>query len=303
MEEKLIDHNLPKVRVVILNYNQSKYTIDTVNYVIIQDYKNIEIVVVDNCSNEVEIKLLNNYLPESVFFIKNNENTGYAIGNNIGCKLLTKTTPKYYLILNNDVIIKDYSLISKLVLSINENSNVVAISPIINTISTRIPIEKQIQVRKILPAHKQFIVNSPFLNKIFYEIFDEYIYKKNMPFLQKSLIVDSINGAAFLIDGDFFRENNFFDEGTFLFLEEIILGKQIKDKGFTCLLNGYTIIDHLQGISTKSNPKSYNIKAEKYKLKSELFYFKKYFNINFIILKLIKIIRLLEIYTLKLIKG
>lgn len=304
MEEIGLKTKSPSVRVIILNYNQSQYTIDTVNYISKQDYENFHIVIVDNCSNEEEIVLLEKLLPKSVTLLRSDSNIGYARGNNIGCRFLSNSTVDYYLILNNDVIINEKELISKLIQSfINfKKEKVIAISPLINTISTNIPLENQIQVRKILPIYKQIIVNSPFLNKLFYGIFNDYIYKSDMPYIGKEIVVDSINGAAFIIDGHFFRNLNFLDEGTFLFFEEIILGKQIQIKGFTCLLNGNVVVEHLQGVSTKSNAKFFNLFMEKEKLKSELFYFKKYFSMNSFALSLIKLTRLIEIYILKFIK-
>jgi len=305
MEIIIKENSLPLVRVIILNYNQSHYTIASANFIRNQNYNNIQIIVVDNNSCKEELIKLQNDLPESVQLIISEHNLGYAKGNNLGCKLATKIIPDYYFIINNDIFIKDNHLISKLVGSLmsRKKDNIVAVSPLVNTISSGIPIEKQIQVRKLLPTYKQIIVNSPFLNKLFFSIFNDYVYKTKMPYIEKEVVVDTINGAAFMIDGTFFRKNNFFDEGTFLFNEEIILGKQIQQLGCTCLLNGKTSIDHLQGISTKSNKRSYNTKMEKEKLKSEIYYLSKYLAVNNIYLFIIKTFRLLEIFILKFIKS
>jgi GT2 family glycosyltransferase len=305
MEKLIIKNTLLSVRVVILNYNQAKYTIEAVNFIRNQDYKNIELVVVDNNSLKEDFLILQNLLPKSTRIVRSEQNLGYARGNNLGCKLSTKIIPDYYFIINNDVVINDDQLISKLVESLqrNEKNKIVAVSPLVNTVSTGKPLENQIQVRKLLPFYKQTIVNSPFLNKIFFWITNEYIYKDKMPYIGKETIVDSINGAVFLIYGPLFSEIGFFDEGTFLFFEEIILGKKIQQMGYYCLLNGYTMIDHLQGLSTKSDQKSFNLKMEREKIISENYYFQKYFNINKFMLGLIFLSRIFEIYAIWIIKN
>lgn len=297
MEEK-------RVRVVVLNYNQAEYTISTVGYLLNQNYKNFEIIVVDNASEQSEVLLLENRLPNNVQLIKSNVNLGYAKGNNLGCRFHLNTAIDYYLILNNDVIIEDNDFITKQVKSIelNLNNNVVAASPIVDTISTKIEIENQIQVRRVLSFIQQLIVNSPFLNKFFILIFNKYIYKNEMPFLNKYTFCDSINGAAFIIKANVFKSNDFFDEGTFLFYEELTLGNQLVNSGYSCVLDGFTQIKHLQGVSTNSNRGSYNLRMEFEKLKSELYLFKKYYNVPIAVLNVVKFFRTIEIYLLSLIK-
>ncbi len=293
-----------RVRIVVLNYNQAEYTLSTVNYLLKQNYKNIEIFVVDNASKEIEYQILKNKLPKGIELIKSNTNHGYSKGNNLGCRFPSKLHIDYYLILNNDVIIEDNDFIFKLIKSIEDNLylNVVAASPIVDTVSSKISIENQIQVRRIVPFIEQLIVNSPFLNKIFYRVFNRYIYKYEMPYLNKYTICESINGAAFLIKGDVFRDNNYLDEGTFLFLEELILGKQLKNNGFKCVLDGFSSIKHLQGVSTKSNKNQYNIKMEFEKINSEIYYFKNYFNVPIWVLFIIRQLRITEMYILSILK-
>ena len=109
------------VRIVVLNYNQPEYTISTVNDLLIQDIKNKEIIVVDNCSSEANYSLLKNGLPENVILIKSDANLGYAKGNNLGCNYDSGSKIDYYFIINNDVIIEDKNLINSLIASIENN--------------------------------------------------------------------------------------------------------------------------------------------------------------------------------------
>ena len=270
------------IRIVILNFNSSQYTLDTVKSLETQSFQNFEIVVVDNASKEEEIQLLKECLPKSILCIYAVENLGYSSGNNLGMRIKTNSKPDYFFILNNDVIIEDDTLLEQLLASFNWSCDkkVIAISPLIDTISTKSPLEEQIQVRRVLPTMQLFFVCCTIFKLFTKKAFAIYIYKQEMPFINNYLLCDSINGAAFMIEADFIKKNNYLDEGTFLFFEEIILGRQILDAGGTCLLNGKVSLKHLQGVSTKSTSQKLNVTMEKYKRESELYYFEKYCGLN-----------------------
>ena len=290
------------VRIIVLNYNQPKYTISTVNALLLQSVENKEIIVVDNFSTIINFDELKKGLPKEVILLRTNANLGYSKGNNIGCQYITKHIIDYYFIVNNDVIIEDNNLIASLIVSIknNQSNNVVAASPMVDTLSTELPLIEQIQIRKILHFYEQIIVISPILNKVFFPVLRKYTYKDKMPYLNKYTFSDTINGAAFLIKGDVFENNEFLDAGTFLFHEELILGMQLKNKGYTCVLDGFTSLKHLQGLSTNSYKKAYNIIMEKEKVVSEIYYFQKYFKIKKIYTTIIKGFRYVEVYLLYL---
>lgn len=295
---------MDKVRIIVLNFNQPEYTIATVEQLVKQSAIEKEIIVIDNCSTQQNYEILKKGLDKNVVLKRSEINLGYSKGNNLGCRMKTGFNPDYYFIVNNDVEIEDENLIQKLIVSIENNgkNKVVAASPLIDTISTKKSIEKQNQVRKINSFSKQVIVNSPFLNKIFYKVMNDYLYKGQMPFINKYLICDSINGCAFLIKAQVFEINNYFDEGTFLFFEEIILGRQFKSMGYQCVLDGFSCLKHLQGLSTKSHKNKYNIRMEREKVKSEIYYFRKYYKKPNIFLYLLTFIRHLEIYLVGIIR-
>lgn len=271
------------VRIVILNYNESEYTISLIDQLRKQTFKNWEIVVVDNFSRKEESQIIKDKLPEDVIVIHSNKNLGYAGGNNLGLKYSGKNEIDFFLVLNNDLIIEKIDFIEKMLKSMLKfkNQNVVASSPLIDTISSGIKLSDQIQTRKILSKWSTFLINIPIFK--FYtdrKLASIYLYKDQQPYINKEIICDTINGAAFIIEKDFMVQNNYLDEVTFLYYEEIILGKQIKNAGKTCLLNGKTVVKHLQGISTKSFSKTINVKMERIKYQSSLYYLQKYENLG-----------------------
>lgn len=276
------------VRIIILQYNQSSFTIDLVNSLYKQDYKDIEIVVVDNNSNKEEVIRLKVELEGKVFLVLSDLNLGYAKGNNLGCKLSTGKFPSFFLILNNDIRINDNSFISKLVSTIIDNHEYVAVSPLVNTLSTKIPIEQQIQVRRIPNVWETIIISNFFLKRMFKKKYCSHIYKDLMPYNGQILEVESINGAAFLIQADFFKKIGYFDENTFLYAEELILGHTIKKNNLKCALNTTTCLLHYQGGS------SFNTNKDMYQKKSTKYYFKSKLNPNLIEMQLFNILQLID---------
>ena len=93
---------------VILHYLTADDTINCVNSIFCKCKGNYEIVIVDNFSNNGSIeKVEKNIKNKIVHIIKNNENLGFAKGNNIGYKYCKdKLKCDTIIILNNDILIE-----------------------------------------------------------------------------------------------------------------------------------------------------------------------------------------------------
>ena len=67
----------PLITVIITSFNSEKYIKRSVNSVINQSYKNIELIVVDDCSKDKTIEILNQLKKKHFFkIIKLNQNSG-----------------------------------------------------------------------------------------------------------------------------------------------------------------------------------------------------------------------------------
>ena len=101
---------LPLVTIGIPNYNYAHYIIDALESVVNQTYSNIEFIIVDDCSidNSVEIieKWIRNYNERfKITFIKNASTIGISRVCNI---ILTRASGKYFQILDaDDMILAD----------------------------------------------------------------------------------------------------------------------------------------------------------------------------------------------------
>jgi GT2 family glycosyltransferase/glycosyltransferase involved in cell wall biosynthesis len=102
----ILEHTqvLPKVSVIVLMWNQGLMTLRCLQSLIDRsDYRNLEIIVVDNDSKPQESVIVTNWLDahatHKIKYIKNLENLGFAAGNNVG---LSQAKGDYLVILNND---------------------------------------------------------------------------------------------------------------------------------------------------------------------------------------------------------
>ena len=90
--------NLPKVSIIILNYNAKDFLEKCILSIIQSDYDNLEIIVVDNDSQDKSHIECKERFPQ-IKLIENKKNLGYCEGNNVGLK---EANGEYIIILNPD---------------------------------------------------------------------------------------------------------------------------------------------------------------------------------------------------------
>ena len=96
----------PLISVILVNYNGYDDTRECVRSLLASDYRNIRICIVDNASSK-NIVEYDDVIKEDrcdIVYLKNN--IGFAGGNNVGIEYSKKYNPDYYLILNNDTVVK-----------------------------------------------------------------------------------------------------------------------------------------------------------------------------------------------------
>lgn len=141
--------NLPKVAIIILNWNSWKNTIECLESLYQINYPNYEIILIDNGSKDDSVKKIEEYADgkikvESKFFhydfsnkpiklikptnsrlpypqfnkelilIENKVNYGFAEGTNVGLQFAQKQRADYVLLLNNDIVV-DRRFLSELI--------------------------------------------------------------------------------------------------------------------------------------------------------------------------------------------
>ena len=254
---------MSKVGIVILNYNDYKTTrimLDTIKSYRIIDH----IVVVDNNSKDHSYDLLKEYESDKIDVIKAEHNKGYSYGNNIGCKHLIKKYKVDYVIVSNPDIIVESEVITAMKKEMDKNDDITVLSPVIHELD-------HLQRGWKLPTYYGEMITICNTKQRFHKKYGLYNEEHYNTKLSK---VDVVSGCFFMIRAKVLKSIGYFDEGTFLYYEENILGNILKKKGYnTYVLNDVSCIHNL----SVSVDKSIN-KINKYKIlvHSLMYYERKY---------------------------
>lgn len=111
------------VNIIILNWNGELHIHKCIEYILMQSYTNIEIIIVDNASTDGSLKKIKRKYP-NFLYIENNTNRGYAIGMNQGIK---RSKGEFIIALNQDVCLHE-NFINECVKRIEKDKKIGVIS-------------------------------------------------------------------------------------------------------------------------------------------------------------------------------
>ena len=116
-----------KFSVISVNYNGGDKIVESIKSVVDQNYKNLEIIIVDNGSKDGSIEKLEKLKIDNIKIYKLQNNLGFTAGSNFGVE---KSSGKYFLILNNDAYLDKIDFIQKSVNILEKsNFNIIGIFP------------------------------------------------------------------------------------------------------------------------------------------------------------------------------
>lgn len=121
---------MPKVSMVIVNWNREADTAECLYSLKRIDYSNHEIILVDNGSQDSSPDNIQRRF-QNVKLIRNRVNKGFAEGNNVGIREALKRNADYILLLNNDTVV-EADFLSSLVNVAEADSCIGMASPKIN---------------------------------------------------------------------------------------------------------------------------------------------------------------------------
>ncbi|WP_297095228.1 glycosyltransferase [uncultured Draconibacterium sp.] len=218
--------DIPHVVVLILNYNSWSATVAYIHQLKQQQGIQLSFLVVDNCSTDESYKTLSQHFADDnqVEIIQSDYNGGYAYGNNFGFNYLKQKVEinTFVIISNNDISIKNPELIRQLVASYKQCDEIAFIAP-------RMHINEQ-------PARNAAWKIPGFSYDVFTVVgfnraqANETVYY-DFPENEELLAVDCLTGSFFMGKLKTFEQLNYFDERTFLYEEERILGLKVKKAG------------------------------------------------------------------------
>ena len=226
-----------KLAIVILNFNGLDDTLACLDSIkkLIDDGIGVETIVVDNFSSDGSQEALSKI--KDINFIQNQDNLGYAGGNNVGIKYALKRRADAVLILNNDTIV-DQKLILNLVTVLDKG----------DIISPKIYFAKGFEFHRSRYASKN-------LGKVIWSAGGEIDWSN---VLGKHLGVDEVDkgqfakrkqitfatGACIFVKREVFEKIGYFDEKYFLYLEDMDFCVRAKNAKFKIIFEPSAVVWH-----------------------------------------------------------
>ena len=218
------------ISVVSVNFNQPEATKAFLLSLKNNCSLNLEIILVDNASNDNFEKDFKEIIP-NLNFIRNKTNIGFAGGNNLG---ISQAKGNYILLLNNDTEIVKGS-IETLVNELKSDENIGLLSPLILYYDDK----KIIQYAGFTPLNYLTARNKQL-----------GLYKKNTgQFDNLSYQTGYCHGAAVICRKADLDKAGLMDESYFLYYEELDWCEKFKRIGKTINFTGKTYIYHKESIS------------------------------------------------------
>jgi hypothetical protein len=254
-----------KIAIIILNYNSSSDCRKCIGFLQKQEGIETEIVVVDNCSpKEGALSAIRLLCEETdCTFISAKENRGYNAGNNIGLRYASEKGYKYALIANPDMEFPQTDYLKKMVDAMEADEDIVVCGSDIVTVDG-------IHQNPMYADPDGWIGSFSWLTSCFqrkktdtYRFIDNY---KENHYCYK------VSGCCLMVNLDYLKKQNFFDENVFLYCEEAILSKQVINAGKKMFYSADLQAIHRHVKNEKGNP----IPRFKAWIRSRLYFEKNY---------------------------
>ena len=121
---------MPKVYIIIINWNGLTDTLECLESVFGLDYPVFQVIVVDNGSSDSSVEKIRMRYPH-VILIESDKNLGFTGGNNLGMRHALEHNADYVWLLNNDTVVESNAL-TRLVDDAETSDDIAAASPVIN---------------------------------------------------------------------------------------------------------------------------------------------------------------------------
>lgn len=202
-----------KISINILNYNTFEKSRNCIESCLKQQGVKYEILLIDNCSTDGSLKKLKEYFGNKIKYLKNDENYGYAKGNNIGIAYCNKQGINYSLILNSDITLNGDSLLLKLTKTLQSIPDCAVVAPMIYNVTT-----------------KGLVLNQN--DSSYLKLLRRFgIIPQNKRISNKLVTISEAQGSALMVDNKEFLAVGGFPEYYFMYGEEGCFAKNILWKG------------------------------------------------------------------------
>lgn len=243
---------------VILHYQSIEITKKCVDKLLMFN-KNNPIIIVDNCSPNGSGKQLEKMYSKciNITVIINEENQGFAKGNNLGYQYIKrKYSLNYVVVMNNDIMIEDNDF-AVIIEQFMEKNEVDVCGPDMVTLKGNH--QNPLQLKPYTSKYLQRRVRADKIKvlllrtRLFWKLYKNYKKTNKIPIRTKQpAVFDCILHGSCIIYGPEYikREQNAFLPITYMYNEEAILYDYLVHKGYkTGYCSDVTIL-HMEGVST-----------------------------------------------------
>jgi len=232
----------PKVSITFVNWNSKADTFNLIESLKKINYKNYEIIVVDNNSKEDIDKDFKKKYSKTATLIKNKKNLGLAEGTNIGIREGLKRDSKYILNMNNDMVVeKDF--LNILVGAMEKHPEVAVATPLIYYMN---------------PKNLIWCAGCKYTIRSFKPLNQKELDKGQL----KEKYVDGCD-CVLMIRASILKTEGLFDKNFFLFHEFTEWCLRVTKKGYKCLFVPSSKMWHKVSVSVKDGSEIsiyYNVK-------------------------------------------
>lgn len=221
------------VSIITVNYNQAAVTFALLDSIRKQDYRDIEVFVVDNASKENPQAEFESRYPE-VHFIRSETNLGFAGGNNLAVK---QAKGDYLFFINNDAELTNHCL-EKLVDMFAQHPKLGLVSPLICYYPQENWTEDFIQYAGMTPVHPLTARNQTIGKKTW----ERGQYTEPRP-------TAYAHGAAMMCSKAVIEKAGMMDEAFFLYYEELDWGERVRKNGFEIWVEPRARVYHKESLT------------------------------------------------------
>jgi GT2 family glycosyltransferase len=228
--------------VIILNWNARDYLVEALDSILRQDWHAaIEIIVVDNASQlDDSAEVVAHDYPQARL-IRNDTNTGFARGNNIG---YARSHGRYALFLNPDTLVHDGAL-DTLVEWMDAHPRAGACGPkLLNPDGSLQP------SCRAFPSFGAGLFRNTALGRLFPNNPWSRGYLMQNFRHDEERVVDWLSGSALLARRAALEEVGAWDESYFMYCEDVDLCYRLKQAGWQCVYVPQAVITHRIGGSS-----------------------------------------------------
>jgi GT2 family glycosyltransferase len=233
---------MPKIYVILVNYNGYKDTIECVQSIQNMNYENFKILIVDNGSTNDSIIQLKRAVNEC-FIIESKMNLGFAGGNNLGIKYALENGADYILLLNNDTIV-DLNFLNNMIQPFKSNID-------IGIVGCKIMYYPE---KNIIWYAGGYIDWFRFVGMHFgLKEFDKGQYNDEKE-------IDFMTGCCMLIKKEVFKKVGLLSNEYFMYFEDVDFCVKVRERGYKIWYNPNAVIYHKVGFSAGGEESSFAIK-------------------------------------------